>query len=53
MGFVHGLPVGLSFFAEAFSEPKLIGLTYAFEQYTKHRKPPEFIPTFDFTTKSQ
>ncbi|MCG8308147.1 MAG: amidase [Cytophagales bacterium] len=47
MGFVHGLPVGISFFAEAFSEPKLISIAYAYEQATKHRKPPEFIPTFN------
>ena len=53
MGFVHGLPVGLSFFAEAFSEPKLIGLTYTFEQYTKHRRSPEFLPTFNFTMEGR
>jgi len=47
MGFIHDLPVGVSFFAEAFSEPKLIGFAYAYEQATKHRKPPEFFPTFE------
>ena len=47
MGFIHRLPVGISFFAEAFSEPKLISIAYAYEQATKHRKAPEFIPTFD------
>ncbi len=47
MGFIHKLPVGISFFAEAFSEPKLIGFAYAYEQATKHRKPPEFFPTFE------
>ncbi len=46
MGFIHKLPVGISFFAEAFSEAKLIGIAYAFEQATKHRKTPEFISTF-------
>ncbi len=46
MGFIHDLPVGISFFAEAFSEAKLIGFTYAYEQYTKHRRAPEFKPTF-------
>jgi amidase len=51
MGFVHGLPIGLSFFAEAWSEPKLISLAYAYEQATKHRKAPEFIPTFDHQLK--
>lgn len=52
MGFIHGLPVGISFFAEAFSEPKLIGFTYAYEQATKHRKTPEFLTTFNYRMKS-
>ncbi len=41
-GFVHGLPVGISFFGRAFTDAKLIGLAYAFEQATKHRQPPKF-----------
>lgn len=52
MGFIHGLPVGISFFAEASSEPKLIGFAYAFEQATKHRKAPEFLTTFNYRMKS-
>ena len=44
-GHVHGLPVGISFFGRAWSEPALIRFAYAFEQATKHRKPPEFLPT--------
>jgi amidase len=52
MGFIHGLPVGISFFAEAFSEPKLIGFAYAYEQATKHRKTPEFLTTFNYRMKS-
>jgi len=42
MGFVEGLPVGISFFGSAWSEPKLLKIAYAFEQMTKHRKAPEF-----------
>ncbi len=41
-GFAYGLPVGISFFGAPFSEAKLIRIAYAFEQATKHRKPPRF-----------
>lgn len=43
MGFVKGLPVGVSFWGKAWSEPVLISLAYAYEQATLHRKPPEFL----------
>jgi len=45
MGFLHGLPVGLSFFGGAWTEPKLIALAYAYEQATRHRRPPGLRPS--------
>ncbi len=46
MGHIHGLPVGLSFFAGAYQEPTIIEAAYAYEQQTKHRKAPH-IPAND------
>lgn len=45
-GIVYDLPVGISFFGSAYSEPSLIEIAYAFEQNTKHRKTPNFKPSF-------
>jgi amidase len=42
MGNIHGLPVGLSFFGRAWSEPVLIEISYAFEQSSKARIIPNF-----------
>jgi amidase len=47
-GFVHGLPVGISFFGPAWSEPTLLRITYAFEQASKRRQTPRFLPTIQF-----
>lgn len=44
MGFVHHLPVGLSFFAGAKSEAVLIEAAYGFEQQTQARRPPTLLP---------
>jgi amidase len=46
-GHISGLPVGLSFFGRAYSEPVLLKIAYAFEQSTKHRRPPKFLPGID------
>ena len=46
-GYVHGLPVGLSFFAGPYSQPVLSKLAYGLEQATRHRRPPRFLPTAD------
>ena len=47
-GCVFGLPFGVSFFGRAWSEPRLIAIAYAFEQATKHRVAPRFLPTVEF-----
>jgi amidase len=47
-GFKFGLPLGISFFGAAWSEPKLIRFAYAFEQARKARRKPEFLPTVNF-----
>ena len=48
-GFIFSLPVGISFFGRAYSEPTLIKLAYSFEQTTRHRRAPQFLPTADLT----
>jgi amidase len=45
MGFIDELPVGISFFSTAWTEPLLLEIAYAYEQSTKHRKAPKFIPS--------
>ena len=41
-GYVAGLPIGISFVAGAWAEPRLITIAYAFEQATRHRRSPTF-----------
>jgi len=45
MGTVHNLPIGLSFVASAHSDAEVLGLGYVFEQATKLRATPRFLPT--------
>ena len=45
MGFIDELPVGISFFGRAWSESILLEIAYSFEQKTKHRKTPKYIPS--------
>jgi amidase len=44
-GYLWGLPVGISFFGRAWSEPTLLKIAYSFEQLTKARQRPRFLPT--------
>jgi len=44
-GFLWGLPVGISFFGRAWSEPMLLKIAYSFEQLTKARQKPRLLPT--------
>jgi amidase len=44
-GYIYGLPVGISILGRARSEPMLIRIAYAYEQASKIRKAPQFLPT--------
>jgi amidase len=46
-GAIHGLPIGISFFAGPYAEPMILGVAYAYEQATKRRAKPRFLPTID------
>src|SRR5579862_136203 len=47
-GYYYGLPIGISFFGLAWTEPTLLRIAYAFEQATRVRRPPTFAPTAPF-----
>ena len=44
-GFVRGLPVGISFIGLPWSEARLVAIAHAYEQASRHRRPPQFLPT--------
>jgi amidase len=55
-GYVGELPIGVSFLARAWEEPKLIKYAYAFEQATRVRHPPKFLPEYgaaDFQARAE
>jgi Asp-tRNA(Asn)/Glu-tRNA(Gln) amidotransferase A subunit family amidase len=43
----NGMPVGIELLGRAWSEPRLLGLSYAYEQATHHRRPPMTTPALD------
>jgi amidase len=47
MGFLYGLPVGISLFGRAWTESTLIRVAYAYEQATNHRQTPRYLATVD------
>lgn len=48
MGFIHELPIGISFFAGPYQEPELIEMAYAYEQVSKNRRAPKFLNRIGF-----
>jgi len=52
-GMSFGLPMGVSFFGRPWSEGTLIKIAYAFEQATRVRTAPRFLPTADLRPRAQ
>ena len=53
MGNIFGLPVGISFFGQAWSEPTLIKLAFAFEQATRFRQTPNLLATANLDSANE
>jgi amidase len=50
-GALQGLPIGVSFFAGPYAEPMILRVAYAYEQATKRRTKPRFLPSIDLTAR--
>ena len=52
MGAIKGMPLGLSFIGAAFSEAQLLDAAYVFEQRSKLRLRPQFVPSIDVNSQA-
>ncbi len=50
-GYCLGLPTGISFIGKPWSEPLLLDIAYAYEQATKARRAPRYLPSMETTLR--